>query len=104
MGARVPTVQVVHPRTSCLVFLSYHNVNISRGRLISFFISNTRLTLGSNTVFNGRNRKFVQLGITYPQDILERTLSRVGRTCRLGRSAVTWFIRFVWGSFRSRGG
>lgn len=47
---------------------------------MSLFISNTRLTLGSKAVFNGRNRNFVQLGMTYPHDVLRGTLGRLGRT------------------------
>ncbi|MDE6265011.1 MAG: PatB family C-S lyase [Paramuribaculum sp.] len=74
-----PSIKVIRPEASFLIWLDCRELGLDQDELVSFFVNTVGLALNSGTMFGSQGKGFMRLNIAQPRAGLLNALSEVAK-------------------------
>lgn len=74
---RIPTIGMIRPQASYLIFLDCRRLGLSQPELVNLFVDKARLALNDGTMFGRGGEGFMRLNVGCPRSVLRRALEQL---------------------------
>lgn len=74
---RIPTIGMIRPQASYLIFLDCRRLGLSQPELVNLFVDKARLALNDGTMFGRGGEGFMRLNVGCPRSVLCRALEQL---------------------------
>ena len=75
LQANIPSISMLKPQASYLVFLDCRKLNLTQEKLVDLFVDKAHLALNDGTMFGHEGKGFMRLNVGCPRSILQRALT-----------------------------
>ena len=75
LQANIPSISMLKPQASYLVFLDCRKLNLTQEKLVDLFVEKAHLALNDGTMFGHEGKGFMRLNVGCPRSILHRALT-----------------------------
>ena len=75
LQANIPSISMLKPQASYLVFLDCRKLNLTQEKLVDLFVDKAHLALNDGTMFGHEGKGFMRLNVGCPRSILHRALT-----------------------------
>ncbi|MBO7418800.1 MAG: pyridoxal phosphate-dependent aminotransferase [Bacteroidaceae bacterium] len=77
LRAHIPSISMLKPQASYLVFLDCRKLNLSQEQLVDLFVDKAHLALNDGTMFGPEGKGFMRLNVGCPRSILQQALTQL---------------------------
>lgn len=74
---RIPTIGMIRPQASYLIFLDCRRLGLSQPELVNLFVDKAHLALNDGTMFGRGGEGFMRLNVGCPRSVLRRALEQL---------------------------
>lgn len=79
LSLRIPSIAMIRPQASYLIFLDCRKLQMSQEELNRFFVEDARLALNDGMMFGKEGEGFMRLNVACPRVVLMQALERLER-------------------------
>lgn len=77
LAEHIPSIRMIRPQASYLIYLDCRKLNLSQPELVNLFVEKAHLALNDGTVFGPEGQGFMRLNVGCPRAILTEALQRL---------------------------
>ena len=77
LAENIPSIKVVRPQASFLLWLDCRSLNLSQANLVDLFVNKAHLALNDGTMFGQEGEGFMRLNIGSPRKVILDALSQL---------------------------
>ena len=73
----IPSVSMLKPQASYLVFLDCRQLELTQEKLVNLFVDKAHLALNDGTMFGKQGEGFMRLNVGCPRSVLQQALQQL---------------------------
>nr|WP_320057719.1 MalY/PatB family protein [uncultured Bacteroides sp.] len=77
----IPTIKVIRPQASYLIFLDCRELKLAQKDLVNLFVDGAHLALNDGTMFGKEGAGFMRLNAACPRSVLKQALDQLQSAC-----------------------